>query len=135
MAATKTVTKLTTTDAIVRVVATTAADNATIDLQTDLKMANETLGANQSVYITAVLSSTNDSIKVQRNSVTVADLYGTNQFLEAEWALTDQSTHDIILTFAGPGTIMMHLKKVSGYNTPFEPEQFGSYDNPNAVGS
>ncbi len=135
MAATKTVTKLTTTDAIVRIVATDAADAATVDLQTDLKMTNETIGATQTVYITAVLTSTNNSIKVQRNAVTVADLYGNNQFLEAEWAITDQSTHDIITTFTGPGTIVMHLKKVDGYNTPFEPVRFGSYDNPNAVGS
>ncbi len=135
MAATKTVTKLTTTDAIVRIVATAAADAATVDLQTDLKMANETIGADQTVYITAVLTSTNDSIKIQRNSVTVSDLYGNNQFIEAEWTLTDQATHDIITTFTGPGTIVMHLKKVNGYNTPFEPATFGSYDNPNAVGS
>ena len=135
MAATKTVTKLTTTDAIVRIVATDAADAATIDLQTDLKMANETLTGDQSVYITAVLSSTNNSIKLARNAVTIADLYGNTQFVEAEWALTDQPTFDIIATFTGPGTIIMHLKKVNGYNTPFEPVRFGSYDNPNVVGS
>lgn len=135
MAATKTVTKLTTTDAIVRIVATAAADTSTIDLSTDLKMTNETLATDQSVYVTAVLTSTNDSVKLVRNAVTVADLYGSNQFLEAEWALVDQSTHDIVVTFAGPGTIIMHLKKVAGYNTPFETASFGSYDNPNAVGS
>jgi membrane-associated PAP2 superfamily phosphatase len=135
MAATKTITKLTTTDSIVRIVATAAADTSTIDLQTDLKMANETLAANQSVYITAVLTSTNDSIKLVRNAVTVADLYGSNQFLEAEWALTDQPTSDIVVTFAGPGTVIMHLKKVAGYNTPFETASYGSYDDPTAVGS
>jgi len=135
MAATKTVTKLTTTDAIVRIVATAAADAATIDLQTDLKMANETLGADQSVYITAVLATTSNSVKLTRNSVTIADFYGNLQTVEAEWAFIDQPTYDIIATFAGPGTIVLHLKKVSGYNTPFETASFGSYDNPNAVGS
>jgi hypothetical protein len=135
MAATKTVTKLTTTDAIVRIVATTASDTSTIDLSTDLKMTNETLGADQSVFVTGVLASTSSSVKLTRNNVVVADFHGSIQTVEAEWALTDQPTQDIVVTFAGAGTLILHLKKVAGYNTPFEPASFGSYDNPNAVGS
>ncbi len=135
MAATKTITKLTTTDAIVRIVATAAADTSTIDLSTDLKMTNETLATNQSVYVTGLLTSTSSSVSLTRNAVVVGDFHGNTQTVEAEWSLTDQPTHDIVVTFAGAGTIILHLKKVAGYNTPFEPASFGSYDNPNAVGS
>ena len=135
MAATKTVTKKTNKDAIVRIVATTANDTATIDLQTDLKLTNETLGAAQKVYVSAAFFSTASNVSLTRNSVVVANYFGNGNIIDSEWVLTDQETHDIVVTFGGAGTLMLHLKKVDGYNDPIETAAFGIYDDETVVGS
>lgn len=41
---------------------------------------------------------------------------------------------DLRLTFDGPGHCIIQLRK-EGWATKIEPASFGSYDNPNAVGS
>ena len=135
MAATKTVLKNTAYDAIVRIVATAASDTSTIDLQTDLKMANETIGATQTVYISGIAGSSSASTVVARNAVTQYVLDGNGQLLEAEWASKDQATSDIDVTFGAAGMVLLHLKKVNGYNNPVETPTFGAYDNETAVGS
>jgi hypothetical protein len=135
MAATKTVTKKTNKDAIVRIVATAANDTSTIDLQTDLKLTNETLGAAQKVYISAAYFSTAANVSLTRNSVVVANYFGGGDHIDAEWVLTDQETHDIVVTFGGAGMILLHLKKIDGYNDPIETAAFGIYDDETVVGS
>jgi hypothetical protein len=138
MAAVKTVLKKTTNKVIVRITATAAADTATIDLQTDCKMTNETLVAgadSQLVNIAEVFWTTDSSVKLERNGVLVGDFHGGGQIVEAEWVITDQQSKDIVVTFAGAGTIMLVLSKVAGFNTPIEDAQFGGGDNPTAVGS
>lgn len=135
MAATKTILKLTTTDAIVRIVATQASDEATIDLSTDLKMTNETLAENQTVYVTSICHQTGTNLKLTRNSKTVGQYFSRGTIDSADFVLTDEATHDITATFAGEGMVILRLRKVSGYNTPFEPATFGAYDNPTQVGS
>lgn len=134
MAAVKTITKLTTNDAIVRITATADADTATIDISDDLKMTNETIGT-PTVYVAAICHQTAANIKLTRNSVVVGHYFLNGVIESNDFAISDQATHDIVVTFGGAGMIILHLKKVSGYNTPFEPATFGSYDNPNAVGS
>jgi hypothetical protein len=138
MAAVKTVLKKTTNKVIVRITATAANDTATIDLQTDCKMTNETLVAgadSQLVNIAEVFWTTGSSVKLERNGVLVGDFHGVGQIVEAEWVITDQQSKDIVVTFAGAGTIMLVLSKVAGFNTPIEDAQFGGGDNPTAVGS
>ena len=138
MAAVKTVLKKTTNKVIVRITATAANDTATIDLQTDCKMTNETLVAgadSQLVNIAEVFWTTDSSVKLERNGVLVGDFHGGGQIVEAEWVITDQQSKDIVVTFAGAGTIMLVLSKVAGFNTPIEDAQFGGGDNPTAVGS
>jgi hypothetical protein len=135
MAATKTVIKKTNKDAIIRIVATANSDTSTIDLQTDLKLTNETLGANQKVYVTAAFFSTASNVSLTRNSVVVANYFGGGDHIDSEWVLTDQETHDIVVTFGGAGMILLHLKKIDGYNDPIETEAFGIKDNPAVVGS
>jgi hypothetical protein len=138
MAAVKTVLKKTTNKVIVRITATAENDTATIDLQTDCKMTNETLVAgadSQLVNIAEVFWTTGSSVKLERNGVLVGDFHGNGQIVEAEWVITDQQSKDIVVTFAGAGTIMLVLSKVAGFNTPIEDAQFGGGDNPTAVGS
>lgn len=135
MAATKTVLKNTALDAIVRVVATAANDTSTIDLQTDLKMTNETLGDTQTVYIVGMKYSTGGNVLVVRNSVTQYNVFGDGDVIDAEWVSKDQATDDIVLTFSAAGTIILHLKKVNGYNNPVETAIFGAHDDETAVGS
>jgi hypothetical protein len=138
MAAVKTVLKKTTNKVIVRITATTAADTATIDLQTDCKMPNETLVAgadSQLVNIAEVFWTTSSSVSVVRSGVLVGDFHGGGEIVEANRAITDQQSKDIVVTFAGPGTIMLVLSKVGGFNTPIEDAQFGGGDDPTAVGS
>ena len=138
MAAVKTVLKKTTNKVIVRITATTANDTATIDLQTDCKMTNETLVAgadSQVVNIADMFWTTSSSVKIERNTALIADLHGGGQAMEAEWVLADQASKDIVVTFAGAGTLILVLTKVSGFNTPIEDAQFGGGDDATAVGA
>ncbi len=137
MAAVKTVLKKTTNKVVVRITATTAADTATIDLQTDCKMTNESLVAgadSQQVNIVGAFWTTSSSVKIERNGALISDFHGGGQILEAEWVLADQNSKDIVVTFAGAGTLMLELSKIAGFNTPIEDAQFGGGDNPAAVG-
>lgn len=138
MAAVKTVLKKTTNKVIVRITATTANDTATIDLQTDCKMTNETLVAgadSQVVNIADMFWTTSSSVKIERNTALIIDLHGSGQAMEAEWVLADQASKDIVVTFAGAGTLILVLSKVSGFNTPIEDAQFGGGDDATAVGA
>lgn len=138
MAAVKTILKKTTNKVIVRITATTAADTATIDLQTDCKLPNETLVAgadSQLVNIYSVFWTTSSSVKLERNGILISDFHGGGEIAEAEWVQSDQQSKDIVVTFAGPGTVIMVLSKVGGFNTPIEEAQFGGGDNESAVGS
>ena len=134
MAAVKSVLKKTTNKVTVRITATTASDTATIDLQTDCKMTNETLGDTQAVNI-SLAAYCGTSAKLVRNAVTVADFIGNGTHEVPQFAITDQNTHDIVVTFGGAGTLFLELTKVSGFNTPIEDASFGGGDNPTAVGS
>lgn len=139
MAATKTVLRNSINKCLIRIVATTSGDTSTVDIDTDcLGSGFEALttGGTVRVNIAKVKASTGNSITLVRNSVTVAALYGSDILDEADWVITDQNTHDIVVTFnSGPGMILLELTKVSGFSPMFESAQFGGGDNIAAVGS
>lgn len=135
MAITKTILRKSHTDLIVRLVATTAADEATITIAECLDL-NETKDATVQLNLSrAYFATTADvAIDVTRNSVVVAKFYGYGE-MNNTWAIDDQGNEDVTVTFGGAGMIILHLKKVSGFNSPHEPSIFGSYDDETAVGS
>ena len=133
MAAVTTVLKTTSHDAIVRVTATAGADTASITLAS-LAATNETTGTPK-VHIARIYhAQTGDAtVNVTRDSVVVASLVGYGDV--ENWAITDQEEEDITVTFGSAGMIILHLKKVGGFNSPIEYAQFGAYDDETAVGS
>jgi hypothetical protein len=121
MAAIKQVLKLTHNEAVVKITNATA-DNASIDLQTDLKLTDEVLESNQTVHISKILFCVSPvsgaSITVTRNSVAEATLFGSGEFDFSANGMAEShnATHDITVTFAGTGgTVYLKLKKVDGY--------------------
>lgn len=138
MAATKTVLRVNNNRAMVRIVGTTAADTATITLNSDLIGAGDALtaGGTPTANITTIKSSTLNSITIVRNAVTVAALYGSDVLDQPEFTTADQNTFDIVVTFVGgAGTIWLDITKVSGYSPKMESAQFGGNDNIANVGS
>lgn len=141
MAVTKTILKLTERDAVVKVAG--GSGSATIDLQTDLKRANETLGATQRVSVCGVqwTGTAEAVIAIARNGVTIMTLNcGAAGALEmnGQMMIPDdiQSDQDLVVTATGTATeVWIRLKKISGYTSMVETSEFGSYDNPLAVGS
>lgn len=142
MALTKTLLKLTETEAVIKVAG--AAGTTTIDLQTDILDPNQaTSGDTQTVNITAVRwnGELSNLIAVDRNSVRVltlpTDAADTVMFDGQELPPENtQNTSDIVITQTGTGYVELYLKlrKVSGYAPKVETAQFSVYDNPNAVG-
>lgn len=137
MAAVKTVLKKTTNKVVIRVIATTSEDTATIDLQTDCKMPNETLSGTQRVNIIYSQWSSATNIKLQRGDpvITVANYFGTGVNEIPQFSIVDQNDQDIVVTFGGAGMLMVELTKVDGFNTPIEDASFGGGDDPTVVGS
>lgn len=142
MPVTKTVMKVTHQEAIVKVAGTSAA--ATIDLSADLVAPGQVLnGDTQAVNIVGVMWSgaTAGQIQLTRNSVVVKtmttdtadyhDYSGQDMIPEST-----ENTSDIVVTISGAqAECWLKLRKVSGYRTTVEPEQFGHYDNPAVAGS
>lgn len=142
MPVTKTVMKVTHQEAIVKVAGTSAA--ATIDLSADLVAPGQVLdGATQAVNIVGVMWSgaAVGQIQLTRNSVVVKtmttdtadyhDYSGQDMIPEST-----ENTSDIVVTISGAqAECWLKLRKVSGYRTTVEPEQFGHYDNPAVAGS
>ena len=138
MAATKTVLRVTNNRAIIRVVGTAASDTATISLATDLVGSGDALtsGGTPTAIISKVKTSTANHVHITRNSVNVATFFGSDVIEESDWVLTDQPTHDIVVTFnGGAGMVLIEITKISGYSPKFETASFGAYDNPAVVGS
>ena len=138
MAATKTVLRVNNNRAIIRVVGTAASDTATISLATDLVGSGDALtsGGTPTAIISKVKTSTANHVHITRNSVNVATFFGSDVIDESDWVLTDQPTHDIVVTFnGGAGMVLIEIAKISGYSPKFETASFGAYDNPAVVGS
>ena len=135
MAITKTVLAKDNRKAIVRVTATSAG-NATIDIDSDLKLTNETITSSAlKVAIQKIEYSCQAAkdITVVRNSVLVATVHPGAPKIET--SIQDEGDQDIVVTFSGKGMILLHLSKMGGFNDPVETPEFGAYDDQTAVGS
>lgn len=143
MAVTKTILKLTERDAVVKVAG--GAGSATIDLQTDLKRANEVLaqGKTQKVSIFGVqwTGTTDAVVSIVRNSVTIMTLNaGAAGALEmtGQMMIPDnvEEQSDLVVTVTGTqAEVWIRLRKEDGYQSMIETSEFSQYDNVNAVGS
>lgn len=100
-------------------------------------------GATQTVNIVGVTWTGQNAteITVTRNSVVVMTLPSTGsttidfggQALPPE---NTENTSSIVVSIAGgQGEVWLKLRKVGGYKTTIEPEQFGPYDDPTVAGS
>lgn len=100
-------------------------------------------GATQTVNIVGVTWTGQNAteITVTRNSVVVMTLPSTGsatidfggQALPPE---NTENTSSIEVSIAGgQGEVWLKLRKVGGYKTTIEPEQFGPYDDPTVAGS
>ena len=135
MAIVKTVLAKDNRKAIVRVTATSAG-NATIDIDADLKLTNETITSSDlKVAIQKIEYSCQaaQDITVVRNSVLVATVHPGAPKIET--SIQDEGDQDIVVTFSGKGMILLHLSKMGGFNDPVETPEFGAYDDQTAVGS
>lgn len=135
MAIVKTVLAKDNRKAIVRVTATSAG-NATIDIDADLKLTNETITSSKlKVAIQKIEYSCQaaQDITVVRNSVLVATVHPGAPKIET--SIQDEGDQDIVVTFSGKGMILLHLSKMGGFNDPVETPEFGAYDDQTAVGS
>lgn len=125
MAARKVISKLTHYEANVKVTNPTA-DNATIDLDTDLFSAavRDTLNGTQIVDIQKIMWSVSPiagaAATLTRNSVVLCTLCGTGELNLNANGMSENEGHasDIVVTFIGTGgTVWLKLKKISGYET------------------
>ena len=136
MAITKTVLAKDNRKAIVRVTATGTNENVTIDIDSDLKLTNETITSSAlKVAIQKIEYSCQaaQDITVVRNSVLVATVHPGAPKIET--SIQDEGDQDIVVTFSGKGMILLHLSKMGGFNDPVETPEFGAYDDQTAVGS
>jgi len=142
MPVSKTIVKNVHQEAVVRVAGDSGS--ATVDLSVDLLNTGLVLdGSTQSVNITGVnwTGGTGGIITITRNSVVVMTLqagaagmiFFDGQTMPPE---NTENTSDIVVSISGAQSeCWIKLRKVSGYKTTIEPEQFGPYDNPSVAGS
>ena len=125
MAVTKTILKLTNTEAIVKVTGL-AGDTTTISLATDLLLASEALvGSTQKVNIASVVcyGIPGGYVTLARDGVTIINL--ANDGLQMVALQGDpftpdtiNNTNDIVVTVsASPSQVYIYLKKASGYRS------------------
>lgn len=138
----KTIMKKTHQEAIVKVAGTAAA--ATIDLSADLVAIGQVLdGGVQKVSITGVTwtGASDGVVTITRNSVTVMTLQANAagmMYFDGQSMIPDniEESSDLVVTISGAqAECWLKLRKVSGYRTTIEPEQFATYDNPAVAGS
>lgn len=135
--ATKRVYSLKNNEALVKIEGAVGA--VTIDLDVDLLGAGEALnGGTQTVVITGITwTGTTGTATIARNGVTVIAVPGANPGtlgLNERFYEDGGKTFDIVVTTATTEMqVWLRLSKISGYRPKFEPEQFGSYDNPAVV--
>lgn len=142
MAVTKTILKKTHQEAVVKVAGTAAA--ATIDLAADLVAGGQVLdGVVQKVSVVGVTWSgdTNGIVTISRNGIVVFTLQANAAgmlYFDGQSMIPDntEEASNIVVTVSGAQCeCWLKLRKVSGYKTTIEPEQFSIYDNPNVAGS
>jgi hypothetical protein len=138
----KTVLRKTHQEAVVKVAGTAAAQ--TISLASDLLPTGQVLdGGTQTVNIVGATwtGAIGGVVTIARNSVTIMTLVGDNPGqidLGGQSMIPDtiNNTSDIVVTISGAqAECWLKLRKVGGYKTTIEPEQFSVYDNPAVAGS
>lgn len=112
----------------------------TLSLATDLLGVNEVLDGNTPTVNITMISWTglpSGTFTVSRNGVNLIAGSGWGSLgSEGNVIETSFNTNDITITTATAETqIWIRVHKLKGYATKMEPEQFGQYDNINAVGS
>lgn len=143
MALTKTILRLTETEAVVKIAGT--GGTATIDLAVDILASTQALdGSTQRVNIIGITWSGGEggTIDINRNNVRVATLPSgaANTFTFDGQTLPPESTQNtsnivVNVTAAIQGEVWIKLRKVSGYASKIETAQFSVYDNTTVVGS
>jgi len=141
MAVTVKVLKLTNTSAVVKVSGTDGT--GTIALATDLLPTNQVVSGTPKVSIGYaqwnISPGASDTITVTRNSVNILHLFQNAGELDmsGNGGYTDntEEASNISVTITGTGDLYLTLRKTEGYVTKIEPEFYGQYDNPAAVGS
>lgn len=141
MAVVQTMLKKVHQEVVVKVAGTAAASTITL---ASLVAAGQALdGATQTVAIIGVTwtGAATGVITITRGGVTVMTLQAdaSNMFyFDGQTMVPDTigSTSDIVVTISGAqAECWLKLRKLSGYKTTVEPEQFGPYDNPAVAGS
>ena len=150
MATTKVILKKTHQEAIVKVAGTGATE--TISLANDLLPTTQVLGATgaQAVNIVGVTwtGNTDGIVTISRGGVGASGATGVVMTLQAnacgqldfggQQMIPDSigNTSNIEVAISGAqAECWLKLRKVAGYTTTVEPEQFGSHDDPTVAGS
>jgi hypothetical protein len=137
----KTIMKKTETSVIIKISGTDVAE--TITLATDLLATTEVIQGTPTAPI-AFIQYTIDKpeaakVVITRGGVAVIGLYNPDGFLDfagnGGFLEKTGQTSDIVVTITGTAFVYITLRKTAGYKSKIEPEFFGQYDNPNAVGS
>lgn len=143
MAISKTTIKNTNQETVVKVVGG-AGESTTVELDTDIVASTQVVdGATQTAYITGLVwtGGTNGIITITRGGATIAVLQAnaagaldfSGQGMSAE---VTNSTSDIGVAIATADCqLWMRLKKVGGYASKVEYEQYGSYEDETRVGA
>lgn len=114
----------------------------TITLATDLLHPTEVVSGTPTVNILGFhwSGASNGVATITRNNTVIATLAGAAAgeliFSDAEFSDNVNNTSNIVVTITGDQMeVWMLLRKQSGYTSKIETAEFGSYDNPNVVGS
>ena len=143
----KSVLKLSESEAIVRI-AGKDANPVTISLATDLLSTTQEIVGTPTVNIIGVqwAGEPGAIYKIDRGGVRIVTPLADNgnfiDFMGTQFPPeSTNATNDIVVTIVNAagssvqGELWLRLRKTSGYASKIELAQFGSYDNPNVVGS
>jgi len=139
--ATKRILKLTNTEAIIKIDG--SIGTVTIDLDVDLVGANEVapVGSVPTVNIVSMFATgdTSGLVTITRNGEVLYNL-STNTVAKVDLqdlgGLTDptNNTYDIDVTTSGADCqLIIKLRKISGYKTKIQTEQYSVYDDPDVL--
>lgn len=128
--------KLTEGVAMVKIV---GSGQTTIDLDVDLLSASQIIDGTPTVGIGQVQWSGRGIVSIIRNSVNVFEMQNDSGYFDlngnAGMMDVQNATSDIVVDITTGGTVLLMLRKLSGYKSKIETGLFGSYDDPDAVGS
>ena len=113
--ATKIILKKTPLEVVVKFVGTGVQTLTLAELAT----ANETLTTpTVNIHSVKLSSPTSQKNVITRNAIDILQLYGNEDFLFNSSSLTEQNNGDITVNLGGDGTMILTLRKISGYIDP-----------------